>query len=359
MRYVRNCWYVAAWDSDLPAAAPLAVSILDEAIVLWRDGSGEVVALEDRCVHRHAPLSLGRCESGALRCMYHGLLFDAAGVVIEIPGQPTIPPQARVRRYPVVVRHSWIWVWLGDAAAADVHLIPPAVGYDDGRFILGHGQLDYTAPARLINDNLLDLSHESYVHTRTIGNEEEESIANFPLEVTVEGDRLVRAHREMPNIDPPPFFAMILDHKGRIDRWQTAINLAPGINMTDVGVYPVGTPRKDAFVGHVLHLLTPETDHSTHYFWSMTRNYRLDNAPLTQAIRDAVNLTFDEDRKVLEVQQAQIARLGGAIPRVALRLDEAPLRARRLLAALVEREQADPDYVMEPLPLIDDRYLQG
>ena len=99
----------------------------------------------------------------------HGLLFGSDGKVVEIPGQELIPRSARVKRYAVVDRHSWIWVWMGDADAADPALIPPAVGYDDPGYILGHGQLDYEAEARLINDNLLDFSHLSYVHAKSFG----------------------------------------------------------------------------------------------------------------------------------------------------------------------------------------------
>lgn len=142
----------------------MALRLLGDRIVLWRDGEGMVHALENRCVHRLAPLSQGRCEGANLRCMYHGLLFGSDGGVLEIPLQDKVPLQARVRAYPVAVRHSWVWVWMGDPAQADENLIPPAVGYDDGRFILGHGHLDYAAEARLICDNLLDFSHLTYVH---------------------------------------------------------------------------------------------------------------------------------------------------------------------------------------------------
>ena len=128
MPYAKNLWYVAAWSHDLKANQPLGVQILGESIVLWRNDQGRIAALQDRCVHRLAPLSLGRCEGDKLRCMYHGLLYNASGAVTEIPGQDVIPPQAKVRPYPVVDRHSWIWVWMGEASAADETLIPPSGG---------------------------------------------------------------------------------------------------------------------------------------------------------------------------------------------------------------------------------------
>jgi vanillate O-demethylase monooxygenase subunit len=130
MKYVKNAWYVAAWSPDLELDKLSAVRILNEPIVLWRTEK-MIIALADRCVHRLAPLSLGRCENGKLRCMYHGLLYDNQGKCVQIPGQDIIPPGARVRSFPVIERHSWIWVWMGDPARADETLIPPAVGLED------------------------------------------------------------------------------------------------------------------------------------------------------------------------------------------------------------------------------------
>ncbi len=352
--WLKNVWYVAGFERELTEGNFIARRFLDVPVVMFRTSSGRLVAFDDACPHRLVPLSAGKRVGDEMQCGYHGLRFNADGLCTEAPGQARPSDKACVATWPLAARHGLLWIWMGDARLARTELIPDLHWNQDPGWVASEGYHRVNCDFRLMNDNLLDLSHESYVHTRTIGNEEEESIANYPVTVSVEGDRLVRCHREMPGIEPPPFFSMILDHKGRIDRWQTAINLAPGINMTDVGAYPVGTPRSKAYVGHVLHLLTPESPRATHYFWSMTRNYRLDNAQLTEQIRDAIRRTFDEDTAVLELQQGQIDRLGGAIPRVALRLDEAPLRARRLLAALVEREQADPAFVLEPMPLVQD-----
>ena len=95
--YVRNAWYVAAWSHEIETGKPFPVSILDEPIVIYRGESGRMAALENRCVHRLAPLSLGRCEGDRLRCMYHGLLYDPDGAVAAIPGQDLIPKNACVK----------------------------------------------------------------------------------------------------------------------------------------------------------------------------------------------------------------------------------------------------------------------
>src|SRR5215471_4453184 len=108
--FVRNCWYVAAWDYELKPGELIGRTIINEPVALYRASDGGLVAVEDRCCHRFAPLSKGRIEGDDLRCMYHGLKFDRTGRCIEIPGQETIPAKARVRRYAAVDRHSWVWV---------------------------------------------------------------------------------------------------------------------------------------------------------------------------------------------------------------------------------------------------------
>ena len=128
MTFIRNLWYVAAWSHELEGAGPIGRVIIDEPVVLFRTPDGAVVALEDRCPHRHAPLSLGRVEGNRLRCMYHGLTFDSAGRCVAIPGGATIPPGTVARRFPVQERWSWIWVWTGDPAKADPDLIPQEIG---------------------------------------------------------------------------------------------------------------------------------------------------------------------------------------------------------------------------------------
>ena len=89
--FVRNCWYATAWDFEVKHDAILARTIAGEDLVLYRKTDGGVVAFEDCCCHRHAPLSEGRIVGDDLRCMYHGLKFAPDGKCNEIPGQPTIP----------------------------------------------------------------------------------------------------------------------------------------------------------------------------------------------------------------------------------------------------------------------------
>ncbi len=95
--FLKNCWYVIAWSHEVPAEGFLARRVLDEPLLVYRTSEGKIVALADRCCHRHAPLSHGRREGDDIRCMYHGLRFAPSGRCNEIPGVLYVPPKVRVR----------------------------------------------------------------------------------------------------------------------------------------------------------------------------------------------------------------------------------------------------------------------
>ena len=111
--FLKNTWYVCAEPEEI-TREPFPRTICDEPVVFWRKMDGTPVAFEDRCCHRAVPLSLGAACKAGIRCGYHGLRFDAAGQCVDVPGQTTIPPGARVDSYPVVERHRMVWIWMGD-----------------------------------------------------------------------------------------------------------------------------------------------------------------------------------------------------------------------------------------------------
>jgi vanillate O-demethylase monooxygenase subunit len=227
---------------------------------------------------------------------------------------------------------------------------------DDEGWSATTAYFNFACGYRLVTDNLLDLSHESYLHQRTIGNTVvEEDIADFPVRVTADQQRLIRAHREMLGVNPPPFFAKFLGGAGKISRWQSAIYMPPGIHMTNVGFYPANTPRAEALSHVVLHLLTPETETSTHYFWAHARNHFQTNQELDSFIQAGGALTLGEDKAMLEAQQRSLSREPGAtVPNVGIGIDVAAVRARRLLQRMIEAERQNPNAVAPPIPLAPD-----
>src|SRR6266550_5355032 len=120
--FVRNAWYVAATVEEV-TAKPVVRIIMNEPIVLFRNGRGETAALEDRCCHRGAPLSIGNVTEVGIRCGYHGMEFNREGVCVDIPGQKAIPKRARVSSYPTAVKGDYVWIWMGQADKADAATI--------------------------------------------------------------------------------------------------------------------------------------------------------------------------------------------------------------------------------------------
>ncbi|MGO1079483.1 aromatic ring-hydroxylating dioxygenase subunit alpha [Inquilinus sp. CA228] len=336
-----NAWYAAAWDADIRHAL-FARTICGKHLVLYRRSDGGVAALEDACWHRLVPLSKGRLEGDEVVCGYHGLVYNSQGRCTHMPSQETINPAACVRSYPVVERHRFVWVWMGDPALADPELVPdlhwnhdPAWA-GDGSTI--HVQCDY----RLVVDNLMDLTHETFVHGSSIGNR---AVAEAPFDVT-HGDRTATVARWMRDIDPPPFWAAQLGRPGKVDRWQIIRFEAPCTVAIDVGVALAGSgapegDRSQGVNGYVLNTITPETERSCHYFWAFVRNYRLQEQRLTTELREGVSRIFREDEEVLEAQQRAMDENPGRVF-YNLSIDAGAMWARRLIDRMVEREAPPP-----------------
>lgn len=340
MTYLRSAWYVAAWSQDLAREEPMAVSILGEPIVLWRSGDS-VVALEDRCVHRLAPLSSGRCENARLRCMYHGFLYDSSGTVIEIPGQDTIPPNARARKYAVAEKHSWIWVWMGDPAAADEALIPPAVGFDEPDWILGRGQLDYAAEARLINDNLLDFSHLTYVHANSFGAGPTFAAEQPKITVLARGVRVERWN--VGTMGPSGRRTGT-----RVDHWSSYDFLIPGVLLMWSGGFPEGTAQACSFerpdyaraisgVSFTSQAVTPTGEKTARYFFSWGPHRAHGDEAMRDVLMGMAGKAFAEDKQMIESQQRVIDRTP-AVQVLPTKHDRGVVLFNKLVARLVREE---------------------
>ena len=243
--FLKNTWYVAGKSEDIDGK-PLGRRICNEPIVFYRDGSGRVAALEDFCPHRGAPLSLGFVKEGKLVCGYHGLEMGCDGKTVAMPGQ-RVRGFPAIRAYPAAERYGFIWVWPGDADQADEALIPQLEFFDNPAWAYGGGLYHVKADYRLMIDNLMDLTHETYVHANSIGQPE---IDESPCKTTVEGDQVVTA-RYMENIKAPPFWKMAMRAYGLpddadVDRWQICRFSPPSHVMIDVGVALAGRGGFDA-----------------------------------------------------------------------------------------------------------------
>lgn len=330
-------WYVAGFAWEL-SDKPLARTLLSQPLVLFRDQQGNVSALEDRCCHRALPLSLGSLENGALRCGYHGLLFNGQGQCVEIPGQLKVPGQARVRAFQVRERDQIIWLWHGKNPDEAPLSEPPAYPHhSSGQYLFDGDVYHYDAPWQLIHDNLLDLSHLGYVHLRTIGGNATIHM-NAQMQVTAD-DNAVRVVRHMPDSEPPPTYSAAYPFKGRIDRWQEIefhlSHLLIWTGAVDAGSEPVSNPERGGFHMRGFHGITPETATTCHYFWTMATNPLSEPEETKRKVIEQTTLTFDEDKQIIEAQYANMCRFG-ARPMIDIHVDVGPNRARRIVERLMK-----------------------
>lgn len=331
--FLRNHWYAAAWDGQIKHA-PFGRTICGEPIVFFRQTNGSLTAFEDCCPHRLLPLSKGYLKSDRLVCKYHGLEFDESGRCVWMPGQQGAHKNADVRTYPVAEKHRFVWAWIGDPALADEQKIPDMHWCSDPSWVFDGSTYHVKCNYQLIVDNLMDLSHETYVHPSSIGQHE---IAEAPIKVTSD-ETSATVTRWMHDIIPPPFWAANLKSTEKCDRWQICQFSLPSNVMIDVGVALTGTGaqqgnRSKGITGIVVNLMTPETETSTWYHWGMARNFQTSDRGLTLRIRDGQATVFAEDLDILESQQENVLRRKDR-ELLNLKIDAGGVYARRI----IERE---------------------
>jgi vanillate O-demethylase monooxygenase subunit len=340
----------------------MAATILGERIVIYRTESGKIAALEDRCGHRLAPLSLGRCEGERLRCMYHGLLFNTDGEVVEIPGQPMIPRHARVRTYPVVDRYSWIWIWMG-AGEADESLIPPAVGLDDPNYLMFSDQLEYESEAELICNNLLDFSHLTYVHANSFGAGDTWAQDRPRITPLDRGVRVERWTLAQPGIPGQPGW------ETPRDRFIGYDFLVPGILLMATAAYPVGTAeacgfgtpelaKAEAAANWTNQAVTPVCKGKARYLFSAGPHIGHGNEASRDRFHQVTLVAFAEDKVMIEAQQRVIDatpphRVMPTSADKAITLYSAAVA--RLARYEGEAEAASPDTVLSPDAVVGAR----
>lgn len=310
--FVKNSWYCAGWDYELSQGkeALLTRRIAGEELVLYRKPNGGVVAMEDRCCHRQSPLSLGRKEGDALRCMYHGLKFGPDGKCVEIPGQENIPPQACVRTFPVVEKDNWIWVWMGDPEKADPELICFSIGPGDKNWNIKTSKVHVNANYRLEIANLMDLSHVTWVHEHTFGGTDAYTYADAKHTLTKRG---VNSKFWLRGV-PAPFFADHLFPQGALFDLRFDVEMtipcnfilhfqvwSPG-SATDDGE-PTGEMILDSYACQAI---TPRDEDSVDYYYSWGSSVATDGPGISDMLHETITTAFIEDKDMLEAQHQRM-----------------------------------------------------
>jgi vanillate O-demethylase monooxygenase subunit len=338
-----NQWYVAAYSQEVGEEL-LGRTICDEPLVMYRTSEGEVVALADRCVHRRYPLSLSHRVEDTIVCGYHGFTYDKGGQCLAAPGQKRIPRTARVPSFVVHEQDSLVWVWIGDNDRADTALVPRAPWLDDAGYTTVRGMEPLKARYSLLVDNLLDLSHETYLHGGYIGTPE---VAETPITTEVDEEQnVVYVSRHMADAECPSFYARSTGIEGRITRWQDIEYHPPCLYLLHSRIAPVGVlppedgPDDQAFHVEVVYAITPETEHSTHDFWMVARDFALQDEEVSSFLAENNRTVVLQDVTALDVLEVVVEGEKDSYQELSINIDTGGLAARRLLKKLVERGEA-------------------
>jgi len=342
MPYLRNCWYMAAWADEIPAGGLLARRLLDEPVVLFRGSDDKVGAVSDRCPHRFAPLSRGKVVGRAITCGYHGLAFDGRGQCVVNPHGP-IPRSMEIKHYPIMEAYRGIWIWMGTPAAANPRALrdlsfldeSPDTAFSKG-YLFGRGNY------QLYVDNILDLTHVDYLHATTLGSG---AFTRTRAKVT-ETDDCVSVHRDCVNEAPSPLMRAIrgLSEEARVDSWNHVEWSAPAVMTLSGGNVPAGESREGPHNNMNtlnLHIVTPETSRTTHYFFATTRDFALEDAAFNERFAETRYRIFStEDEPMINAQQESMGESDfWDLEPMLLRIDEGSVRVRRKLARMIETER--------------------
>lgn len=340
--YLKNAWYAAAWSSEVGRALFRRV-IMDMPILMFRKEDGTAVALSNRCAHRFGPMHLGKLEGDTVSCPYHGLRYDSSGKCVYNPnGAQIVPSGARLATYPLVERHGVLWIWPGDPAKADAGQVVDLAYLDDGaHYARVQDRISVRANYRYILDNLVDGAHVATVHHDTLASE---SFTRAKPEVVVEGDT-IWANLLCPPGKPGPIWEMLWNATrgplpGPMDQWANS-GWSPGAVVRQVtGIVPEGVPRSQGISTLNCHLLTPETEQTTHYFWAICRDFLLDNTELSTNMKAGATYAFvEQDERMLSAIQETVGNqdFWGLKPCL-LPDDVGAVRVRRRMDELLKAE---------------------
>jgi phenylpropionate dioxygenase-like ring-hydroxylating dioxygenase large terminal subunit len=187
---LKNKWYLICPSEELKNNI-LKKKIMGEDIILFRNPDGEITALENRCCHRNVHLSLGYLNNNRVVCGYHGWEYDKSGSCVKIPSQlpgDKIPPNARIKSYPVKEFNKWVWVFIGDGDKS-VNVNPTDIP-EMNEWPFTHKEYTFKADLEATAESLIDPYHIAFVHRNSIKSfmgQIKESPADFNLKFLDDG----------------------------------------------------------------------------------------------------------------------------------------------------------------------------
>lgn len=335
--YPRNQWWVAAYSDEVGRSLMMR-QLLGERVLLYRTEAGEAVALGAICPHRAFPLEKGRLVGDSVQCGYHGFTFGTDGTCQRVPSQTGVPQKSSLRRYPVIELGGVVWLWTGDADDADAGLLPDlaAIGLCRSDWAVEqHPLVTIKGRYTLLIENLLDLSHVTFIHATSIPGGE--AVAAIPVTVE-ESEASIRVIRRGENLPSNPLIRkQFPDQDGPVHQHFDAQYLSPALICT-------GGTMTDAASGRVLgtqnyiHMITPASPTQVHYFVNTARDFAIDNPALGEMQIAMGSRIQPEDVAAIEAIE-QVLHSGATLPtEISARVDNGALKVRRRLETQIRSE---------------------
>lgn len=335
--YPYEQWWIVAYSSEVSRAI-LGRSILGERIILYRTEQGEAVALSGICPHRSFPLEKSRLVDDNVQCGYHGFTFGKDGGCMLVPSQSGIPTNSSLRRYPVQERGNLIWIWTGEEDNADPALLPDlaaiGIGNPDWTFE-EHPLMTIKGRYTLLIDNLMDLSHASYIHEDSIPGSD--AIVRIPAElIDIEKSlNVVRCGKSLPL--NPYISLQFPDQQEKIDQHFDAEFFGPALIRTGGTTYDSATGEELGTLNFI-HGITPEGPNSVHYFVVTARNFGPDNHVLSKMNLDMGTHIQPQDKVAIEAVEQVLQTATRPVREISARVDNGALKARLRIERQIKAE---------------------
>jgi len=338
----RNGWYVAAFANEV-TDKPIARTILNKPVALYRKANGEAVAVGGRCPHRGFPLGKSFVENDQLVCGYHGITFDSDGKCTRIPSQEVLPGTLGIPKYPLVEHGMWLWIWPGEPELADTSLLPDLeeIGFsEEGMYQFPLFFFEVASRYQLLNDNLLDLTHLAFLHGSNIGTLDN---ATTPEEVSRE-ERVLRSRRYVREGAPSQSIRSRLGYEGLVDQTVGMDFYLPGFH-AGIGdhFYSSDAPEKEGQLlqkGRVFHAVTPSTFTSSYYWFGLATT----DPDAEQGARVDLAPVLAEDVFASEEIEKSIVLAGGSMAELMIKSDKTAVLGRRMLQEMMDREASPEEH---------------
>ncbi len=342
--YPFDQWWIGAYSSEVGRAL-LDRRILGEPVLMYRTQAGEPVALAGLCPHRLYPLIKGRLDGDVIQCGYHGFSYDQTGRCVRIPSQECVPSRFALRRYPLIETAGIIWIWTGKAAGASAAPLPDleSMGLGaEGWAVEQHPIATVKARYQLLIDNLLDLSHVSFIHSTSIPGGG--AVVRLPCRIS-ETKRSLLVERVGKALPSNPHYRFLFpSYEGAVDQHFDTEFFGPHLIRTGGDLHASNSTSADEprplGVTNFLHGITPESPVSVHYFVMTARNFRTDDAAIAHANLTMGAMIQPEDIAVIESIESNVEEFASTGREWSVSTDDGAIRARRRLATQIRAERA-------------------